>query len=92
MQSRCYHWTTVQNMTRHVETGAPLPREIFDRLISARQFMVATACMRQLGLAAGDLALHTAADADARPLELYRVRIYPSICTQLPSLRVPMQS
>jgi oligopeptidase A len=43
---------------RHHETGAPFPRELFERMVAARRFMGGWAQMRQLSLGTVDLALH----------------------------------
>jgi oligopeptidase A len=44
----------------HYETGAPLPDEIFRRMVAARRYMGGWAQMRQLSLGTVDLALHSA--------------------------------
>lgn len=43
----------------HYKTGEPMPDELIDRIISSRNFMVATACMRQLSLGLIDMAYYT---------------------------------
>ncbi len=43
---------------RHVETGEPIPAELFAHLSESRTFLGAVAQMRQLGLGTVDLALH----------------------------------
>ena len=42
----------------HYETGAPLPEEVFARMVAARRYMGGWAQMRQLSLGTVDLALH----------------------------------
>lgn len=43
---------------RHHETGAPLPPELFARLVAGRNFLEASSQMRQLMFGTVDLALH----------------------------------
>src|SRR4029077_865445 len=42
------------------DTGAPLPRELFDRMLSARNFGSGMAMLRQIELALFDMLLHSA--------------------------------
>jgi len=43
----------------HYETGQPLPDELIDRIVKSRNFMAATACMRQVSLGLLDMAYYT---------------------------------
>ena len=43
----------------HYETGEPLPDELIDRVVKSRNFMAATACMRQVSLGLLDMAYYT---------------------------------
>ncbi len=52
-------------ISKHYETGAPLPDVIFDRLTRSRTFRGANAMMRQLGFAHLDLELHMQPTDDA---------------------------
>ena len=43
----------------HYETGEPLPDELIDRIVRSRNFMTATACLRQVSLGLLDMAYYT---------------------------------
>jgi len=46
-------------MTRHVDTGAPLPRELFDKMLAAKNFHSGLVTLRQIEFALFDLHLHS---------------------------------
>lgn len=68
------HADTIASISGHVETGAPLPQELFAKLCAARNFMVATATLRQLGFGALDMHLHARYDG-AEPLFAVQQRV-----------------
>jgi oligopeptidase A len=59
MENYCWEWDVLSNMTAHRETGAPLPRPLFDRMLSARNFGSGMAMVRQLELALFDMLVHS---------------------------------
>ena len=63
MENFCYEPEVLALFARHEDTGAPLPPAIVERMRAARVFRAASTQMRQLGLAAVDLALHGDFDA-----------------------------
>jgi oligopeptidase A len=58
MENFCWEWDVLSHMTAHATTGAPLPRELFDRMVSARNFGSGLAMLRQVELALFDMLLH----------------------------------
>ena len=58
MENWCYHWATVREMTSHVDTGEPIPRELFDKVIASRNYFAATDMLRQLVFGRTDMDLH----------------------------------
>ena len=46
----------------HYETGEPLPDELIRRIVKSRNFMVATACLRQVAFGLLDMAYYTKKD------------------------------
>ena len=56
----------------HYQTGEPLPDELIQRIVKSRNFMAATACLRQVSLGLLDMAYYTQRkefDADIIPFE-----------------------
>ena len=47
----------------HYQTGEPLPDELIDRIVRSRNFMVATACLRQVSFGLLDMAYYTQKEA-----------------------------
>ena len=64
MENWCYHKPTLIGMTAHVETGEPLPDDLFDKIVAARTFMAGSQMMRQLSFGKTDIILHSDHDPD----------------------------
>ena len=58
MENWCYHEDTIMGMSGHVETGEPLPQELYQKLLAARTFNAGAMMLRQLLFASTDLELH----------------------------------
>ena len=53
----------LSRMTAHVDTGAPLTRALFDRMLAAKNFQSGLMTLRQIEFALIDMRLHHEADA-----------------------------
>ena len=62
MENYCWEWPVVEGMSAHVDTGAPLPRALFDKMLAARNFLSGMQTVRQLEFALFDLRLHAEYD------------------------------
>jgi oligopeptidase A len=62
MENFCWEWDVVAPMTRNVETGARIPRELFDKLLAAKNFQSGMGFVRQLEFALFDMRLHATAE------------------------------
>jgi oligopeptidase A len=72
MENFCWEWSVLLGMTRHVDSGATLPRELFDKMLAAKNFQSGLATLRQIEFALFDMRLHSDFDpnADKTVLEL----------------------
>jgi oligopeptidase A len=68
MENFCWEWEVLSHMTRHAESGAALPRELFDKMVAAKNFQAGMQFARQLEFALLDMRLH--ADFDANSFDL----------------------
>ena len=59
MENYCWEWDVVRKMTAHVDTGEPLPRELFDKMIAAKNFQSGMQTVRQLEFSLFDMRLHS---------------------------------
>jgi oligopeptidase A len=63
MENFCWEWDVVSPMTRHVDTGAAIPRALFERTVAAKNFQSGAGFVRQLEFALFDMHLHFDFDA-----------------------------
>jgi oligopeptidase A len=62
MENFAWEWDVLRHMTRHVDTGFPMPRALFDRMIAAKNFQSGLAMLRQIEFAVFDMRLHSEFD------------------------------
>jgi oligopeptidase A len=58
MENFCWEWDVLSRMTTHVDTGASLPRSLFDKMLAAKNFQSGMQTVRQVEFALVDLHLH----------------------------------
>jgi len=72
MENFCWEWDVLSHMTAHADSGAPLPRPLFEKMVAAKNFQSGMQTVRQIEFSLFDMHLH--ADFDPRgtqsPLEL----------------------
>ena len=59
MENFCWEWDVLKDMTAHVDSGAPLPHVLFDKMIAAKNFQSGLFTLRQIEFALFDLRLHS---------------------------------
>jgi len=62
MENFCWEWSVLSDMTAHVKTGLPMPRELFDKMLAAKNFQSGMQTLRQIEFALFDMLLHTEHD------------------------------
>ncbi len=58
MENFCWEWEVLRHMTAHVDTGAQLPRELFDKMVAAKNFQAGMQTVRQIEFSLFDMRLH----------------------------------
>ena len=88
MENFCWEWSVLKHMSAHVDTGEPLPRELFDKMIAAKNFQSGMQTLRQIEFSLFDMLLHTEHDpaVDFMPL-LTQVRDEVSVLAPPPFSR-----
>jgi len=58
MENFCWEWDVLKHMTAHGDTGEPLPRTLFDKMLAAKNFQSGMQTLRQIEFALFDMHLH----------------------------------
>jgi len=66
MENFCWEWDVLLGMTAHVDTGEPLPRALFDKMVAARNFQSALGTLRQVEMGLFDMRLHAEPGSENR--------------------------
>jgi oligopeptidase A len=75
MENFCWEWDVLKHMTAHVDTGAPLPRALYDKMLAAKNFQSGMQTLRQIEFSLFDMLLHTEHDPAGDFMDvLYAVR------------------
>ncbi len=59
LENFCWEWQIVREMSAHIDTGEPLPRALFDRMLAAKNFQSGLQTLRQVEFALFDMLLHS---------------------------------
>jgi oligopeptidase A len=62
MENFCWEWDVLKHMTAQVDTGEPLPRALFDKMMAAKNFQSGMQTLRQVEFSLFDMLLHTQGD------------------------------
>ena len=72
MENFCWEWGVLRHMTAHVDTGEPLPRALFDKMLAAKNFQSGMQTLRQIEFSLFDMQLHTDAAAAQDVMQVLR--------------------
>jgi oligopeptidase A len=90
MENFCWEWDVLRHMTAHVDSGEPLPRELFDKMLAARNFQSGLQTLRQVEFALFDMLLHSQHDPQGDIMALLQqVRAEVSVLTPPAYSRTP---
>ncbi len=64
MENFCWEWEVLRHMTAHVDTGEPLPRALYDKMIAAKNFQSGMQTLRQIEFSLFDMRIHTELSGD----------------------------
>jgi len=84
MENFCWEWDVLTQMTRHVDTGKPLPRELYDKMIAAKNFQSGLATLRQVEFALFDMRLHSEYDPDATGVQALLDEVRREVAVMVP--------
>lgn len=59
MENFCWEWDVLKHMTAHVDTGEPLPRALFDKMLAAKNYQSGLQTLRQVEFSLFDMLLHS---------------------------------
>lgn len=92
MENYCYDREALAGMTRHKDSGAPLPDELYNKLIAAKNFQSAMAMLRQLEFALFDFHYHSGTAWRDKTLDVHAaVRAAVAVTPAYAANRFPMQ-
>ncbi len=58
MENFCWEWDVLRMLTCHIDSGGPLPRALYNRMLAARNFQAGLQTLRQVEFSLFDLRLH----------------------------------
>ncbi|MEF1255651.1 oligopeptidase A [Vibrio sp. M260112] len=86
LENWCWEEEALAFISGHFETGEPLPKEMLEKMLAAKNFQSAMFILRQLEFGLFDFTLHTQFDPDIGPRVLETLADVKSKVAVLPSL------
>ncbi len=71
MENFCWDYEVIQKLSRHIDTHDVLPRELFNKMLAAKNFQNGLFTLRQIVFSSFDWELHSSFDAaNAKPSDI----------------------
>jgi oligopeptidase A len=65
MENYCWEWRVLEQLTAHIDTQAALPRDLYDRMMAAKNFQSGLGMLRQVEFSLFDMRLHADKNGNA---------------------------
>ncbi len=65
MENYCWEWSVIETLSAHIESGAPLPRALFEKMRAAKNSQSRMQMLRQIEFSLFDMLLHSRFDPAA---------------------------
>lgn len=62
MENFAWEWSVVESLTEHEDTGAAMPKDLFDKMIAAKNFQSGMMALRQIEFSLFDMLIHSSFD------------------------------
>lgn len=66
MENFCWEWDVLRRLTAHVDTGEPLPRALYDKMLAAKNFQSGMQTVRQIEFSLFDMRIHAEPGSETR--------------------------
>ena len=66
MENFCWEWEVLKRLSAHVDTGEPLPRALYDKMLAAKNYQSGLQTVRQIEFALFDMRIHAEPGSDTR--------------------------
>ncbi|CAN7387277.1 M3 family metallopeptidase [Rhizobacter sp. LjRoot28] len=66
MENFCWEWEVLKHLTAHVDTGEPLPRALYDKMLAAKNFQSGLQTLRQVEFSLFDMRIHAEPGSEDR--------------------------
>ena len=86
MENFCWEWDVLQGMTAHVDSGEPLPRALFDKMLAAKNFQSGMMTVRQIEFSLFDMLLHSAFDPAQGDWEALLAEVRQEVAVNIPPI------